>query len=142
MKLFSKVALVLLCLLSVACKKETDPSVLLYTTIVNDSHHMVSVSMVENTLKGDTLSFVLLPGEKYDIKNRTTLVKVLEATVTFDNNITVIHELTGDSTPEGFRNICYTKWWETRQEDVKGEVRLLHIFTFTDDDYEYAAQSK
>lgn len=141
MKPLSKTALVLLCLISVACKKETDPSVLIYTTFENISQHKVSVSMMENSLKGETYSFTLLPGGKYDIRGRVVFVEVMEATVTYDDDITIVHNSTGDNIPEEFRNMCYTKWWENRHDDVKG-VKLYRVFTFTDLDYQYALESQ
>ncbi|MBQ3975963.1 MAG: hypothetical protein II686_00925 [Bacteroidales bacterium] len=139
MKPFSKIALVLLCLISVACKKETDPSVLIYTTIENISQHKVSVSMVENSLKGETYSFTLLPGGKYDIRGRVVFVEVMEATVTYDDGITIVHNRTGDNIPEEFRNMCYAKWWENRYDDTKGVI-FYRVFTFTDKDYDYAVK--
>lgn len=97
--------------------------------------------MVENTLKGDTHSFTLLPGGKYDIHCEGAFVEVMEATVIYDNDITIVHARTGDNIPEEFRNMCYAKWWENRHDETKGVV-LYRVFTFTDKDYEYAVNSQ
>lgn len=95
--------------------------------------------MVENTLKGDTYSFTLLPGGKYDIRCGGAFVEVLEATVTFDNDINIIHKQTVDNIPEEFRNMCYAKWWEKRYDHTKGVI-FYRVFTFTDKDYDYAVK--
>ena len=143
MKLFSKIALVFLCLLSVACKKHIDYSIEDFTTFVNQSQHKVSVSLDVYYPKCDISCFMLLPGEKFLLITERQPIQIEKATVTYDDTIQIVHERTDANNPV-FRNICFlnSSWWEKKYESPHDDAgwQSYYTFTFTDEDYDYAVK--
>lgn len=138
------VAFVALAVLAVSCNKNSgEPALQTNVAFINESHHVISVDM--DITPGSWCKiddFVIHPGEKREFKYEGLGVLIEKATIRFDNEVTIVHELNQSMVSEKFRNICKldSPWWEHHYEGPEGN-RAYYTYRFTDDDYEFAVKA-
>lgn len=129
------------CLLFVSCDQHTDePALHTHVSFINESQHTVSV-VFNGIASWCTIDdFELKPEEKIEYDYEGLGIEIFEATVTFDENVLIVHKLNDNSHSDVFRNICEThsSSWEYEHYEKAGN-HACFTYRFLDSDYYYAA---
>ena len=139
-KLLKLLIVIVASLFACSCNEQKgEPDTTSYVTFLNNSSHEVSVTFegIAQWCKID--DFTLLPNDKLTFYYEGIGLDIYKATVTYDSIVSIVHEKSDESLPEGFRNICYldTQWWE-RADDNSIGYKYYYTYVFYDNDYEFA----
>ena len=141
MKILSRIFFALsISLLFCSCNdQQVEPDATIHVTFVNNSSHTISVTFDGIASWCKIENFTIIPNDKVTFSYDGHAIGIFKATVTYDNKISIIHEIGEASISEGLRNICCheSHWWEKTYDNNVGN-KAYYTYIFNDEDYSFA----